>query len=108
MSEALGNALASSPMRPEIGQQAARKLHVLRTGTALATPEGGTMEHFRCNGCGDVIGVYEPLVLACGESDTRTTSRAAEPDLKAGESAHYHRNCYPSAAQGRPRALPAR
>jgi hypothetical protein len=51
------------------------------------------MECFRCEGCGDVIGVYEPLVLCSGKS-VRTTSRAAEPGLGGSNDAHYHRDCY--------------
>ena len=49
----------------------------------------------RCHHCGDVIGVYEPLVtLADGQP--RETSRALDPsagDSRAG-GAHYHRACY--------------
>lgn len=33
-----------------------------------------------CRVCGDVIGVYEPL-LVCGQAQTRTTSLAREPEL---------------------------
>lgn len=51
------------------------------------------MERFQCEGCGDVIGVYEPLVVCSGRS-TRTTSRAAEPDLRGSDGAHYHRDCH--------------
>jgi hypothetical protein len=47
----------------------------------------------RCEHCGDVIGVYEPLMLrAAGE--VRETSRAAEPDLPAAGAQHYHLECY--------------
>jgi len=52
-----------------------------------------TGEAFRCEHCGDLIGVYEPLVV-CSEGGTRTTSRAAEPDLEAAGATHYHRACY--------------
>lgn len=48
---------------------------------------------FRCGRCGDVIGVYEPLVV-CSEGGARTTSRAAEPQLRAADSRQYHRDCY--------------
>jgi hypothetical protein len=51
------------------------------------------MESFVCEGCGDVIGVYEPLVAHSAES-ARTTSRAAEPALEATAAAYYHRDCY--------------
>jgi hypothetical protein len=48
---------------------------------------------FSCQLCGEVIGVYEPLVV-CQSSHSRTTSRAAEPDLCTQDGAHYHRACY--------------
>jgi hypothetical protein len=51
------------------------------------------MEFFSCRNCGEVIGVYEPLVVRDG-SGTRTTSRAAEPELRASAAAYYHRDCY--------------
>ena len=51
------------------------------------------MELFVCEHCGDNIGVYEPLVVCTSES-TRTTSRAAEPSLKATDSGYCHRDCY--------------
>jgi hypothetical protein len=60
------------------------------------------MKRLRCELCGEVIGVYEPLVVCSGQH-VRTTSRAAEPDLKAGGSAHYHHDCYASAAHGEDR-----
>jgi hypothetical protein len=55
------------------------------------------MERFLCEGCGVVIGVYEPLVVGEGQ-DVRTTSRAAEPHLRAGLVPHYHRECYAALA----------
>ncbi len=48
----------------------------------------------RCESCGDVIGVYEPLinVLAGG---IRESSRAADPGLSTGASGLlYHAACY--------------
>lgn len=51
------------------------------------------VESFRCERCGEVIGVYEPLVV-CAAGLARTTSRAAEPDLGATGATHYHRSCY--------------
>jgi hypothetical protein len=47
-------------------------------------------EPFRCVACGELIGVYEPLVVQTAGA-SRTTSRAADPDLRAG--AYYHRGC---------------
>jgi hypothetical protein len=47
----------------------------------------------RCAHCGDVIGVYEPLVMPVGR-DVLQTSYAAQPDLPShGE--YYHGDCYP-------------
>jgi hypothetical protein len=45
---------------------------------------------FRCRLCGDVIGVYEPLVVC--EPEPRLTSRAAE--RIDGASTYYHRSCF--------------
>jgi hypothetical protein len=45
-----------------------------------------------CDECGDVIGVYEPLVLVADDG-ARETSRAACPDV-ADSGEHYHRACY--------------
>jgi hypothetical protein len=59
------------------------------------------MEPFRCRQCGGVIGVYEPLV-AGGEQGARTTSRAAEPGLRAGAAACYHRDCYAAMSEVTP------
>jgi len=64
------------------------------------------MEFLRCQSCGDVVGVYEPVVVCDGNS-ARTTSRAAEPNLEATAAAYYHRDCYVSTARGDPRATPA-
>jgi hypothetical protein len=63
-------------------------------------------EHFtttppRCQLCGEVIGVYEPLInlLAGG---ARESSRAADPGLSAATGGSlYHAACYePSRADG--------
>lgn len=56
------------------------------------------MDFFRCQRCGEVIGVYEPLIVH-EESHVRATSRAAEPELRATAAAYYHRDCY---ATGQP------
>jgi hypothetical protein len=50
-----------------------------------------------CEVCGDVIGVYEPLVMRTTESE-RTTSRAAEPELRARDGAYFHHECHALAA----------
>jgi hypothetical protein len=46
-----------------------------------------------CLYCGDVIGVYEPLVVQCG-GDGRESSLAAEPDLWSPGRHCFHRQCY--------------
>lgn len=69
-------------------------------------PATGTMELFVCDDCGDVIGIYEPLVARDNES-TRTTSRAAEPDLEATAAVYYHRECYAALTLPRSAGLPA-
>jgi hypothetical protein len=47
----------------------------------------------RCERCGDVIGVYDPLVHVAGET-ARRTSRAAEPDVTNLAGRVYHDQCY--------------
>lgn len=46
-----------------------------------------------CHHCGDVIGVYEPLVLetASGRHDT---SLAADPGVLQNDHPGYHQACY--------------
>lgn len=44
-----------------------------------------------CESCGEVIGVYEPLVRLL-DGRAYETSRAVEPSHQGGE--HYHRACY--------------
>ena len=50
-------------------------------------------EPLRCTRCGDVIGVYEPLVAQTGD-EVRETSRAAEPDVAEHGAQLYHRECF--------------
>lgn len=52
----------------------------------------------RCRRCGDVIGVYEPLVM-CENSHSRTTSQAAEPGLNMA-GIYYHRPCFAERDKG--------
>jgi hypothetical protein len=47
----------------------------------------------RCMDCGDVIGVYEPLVHVF-EDISRRTSIAAEPGLGGAAGEFYHAGCY--------------
>ncbi len=66
-----------------------------------------TEQVFLCAHCGDVIGIYEPLVVI--EPDgPRQTSRAAEPELASPLGTHFHRDCYEIVRAGRltPRAAP--
>jgi hypothetical protein len=48
-------------------------------------------ESLRCKHCGEVIGVYEPLVRLL-DGRVYETSRAFEPFHQGGE--HYHRACF--------------
>jgi hypothetical protein len=52
----------------------------------------------RCAACGDVIGVYEPVVHVAGRL-VRETSRAAEPDACLAGAVCYHAACYASVSQ---------
>jgi hypothetical protein len=46
-----------------------------------------------CDRCGEVIGVYEPIVtIVAGEA--HETSRAAEHPALAMPGLRYHRDCY--------------
>jgi hypothetical protein len=47
----------------------------------------------RCAHCGDVIGVYEPLVVV-HDGVARTTSAAAEPHLGEEPGERFHRACH--------------
>jgi hypothetical protein len=47
----------------------------------------------RCRHCGDVIGIYEPVILRLPGGDHRT-SRLAEPDLFGDERDWYHELCF--------------
>jgi hypothetical protein len=46
----------------------------------------------RCQTCGDVIGVYEPIVLV-EPSGRRETSLAADPELCDSGAVCHHRAC---------------
>ena len=47
-----------------------------------------------CAACGEVIGVYEPLVHVVG-AIAHATSRAADPDLSHRHGLVYHAACNP-------------
>jgi hypothetical protein len=51
-------------------------------------------EPILCAHCGDVIGVYESLVVGV-DGGARETSIAAESDLPIAGARHYHLDCYP-------------
>jgi hypothetical protein len=46
-----------------------------------------------CHHCGEVIGVYEPLVLET-RAGRRDTSQAADPGVFRSDRPGYHRACY--------------
>jgi hypothetical protein len=46
-----------------------------------------------CHHCGEVIGVYEPLLVLV-DGRIRETSRALEPDAAGRVGDCYHRACY--------------
>jgi hypothetical protein len=52
-----------------------------------------------CRHCGDVIGVYEPIVMKTPTGD-HTTSVAAEPDRFPSYEDCYHEACYLLAVAG--------
>lgn len=52
-------------------------------------------ETLRCHQCGDVIGVYEPLI-ALIDGQAHETSRVGVRDGAALVEECYHRDCYTS------------
>lgn len=50
-------------------------------------------EVLRCRRCGDVIGVYEPLIRVT-EGRLLESSRAVAPELSDDDAEHYHRACF--------------
>jgi hypothetical protein len=53
----------------------------------------------RCMDCGELIGVYEPLMHVIDDIPRRT-SRAAEPDVGRSAGDCYHAGCYEQIAWG--------
>jgi hypothetical protein len=51
----------------------------------------------RCRHCGELIGVYEPLILTA-DSGRHETSVLAEPELFPTDEDCYHRDCWSSSA----------
>jgi hypothetical protein len=62
--------------------------------------ESRVSQALRCDDCGDVIGVYEPMTIMDG-GRARETSLAAEPRLAAHGQRSFHRACFDT---GRPPA----
>ncbi len=55
----------------------------------------------RCDDCGEVIGVYEPLVRVL-DGLAYESSRAREPACPARGGEHYHRACYERLSEDQP------
>ena len=68
-------------------------MEILERGRRVERP-------LHCGFCGEVIGVYEPLIHVF-DRRARRTSRAAEPDVSALEGERYHLDCYESTASTR-------
>ncbi len=47
----------------------------------------------RCRHCGEVIGVYEPVIEVRG-SRAVESSRALDPQLGTRDAEHFHRSCF--------------
>ena len=58
----------------------------------------GNTRTLTCAHCGDVIGVYEPLIVHL-DDEVRETSLAAEADLPSAAAAHYHEACHAARGQ---------
>ncbi len=58
-------------------------------------------ELLRCAHCGDVIGVYEPLIAMAG-GRVRETSLAVEASPTDGDADCFHRACYEDYRHSRP------
>lgn len=52
-----------------------------------------TRAHPTCDQCGNVIGVYEPMMVITG-GEVNETSRAALPEIASAPLLRYHRECY--------------
>lgn len=76
------------PGRPRAGGWTSRVPSGARRGAAVtaADPLG-------CARCGEVIGVYEPLVVRLRDG-FRETSLAADPELPVAGADHFHLACW--------------
>jgi len=62
--------------------------------------DGASMDQVpRCARCGDVIGVYEPVVVVEDGGAPHRSSYAAEPELARAHGKRYHRACYAAQEQ---------
>jgi hypothetical protein len=61
-------------------------------GSAMSANSAGGQQH-RCDHCGGVLGVYEPIVVVVENESARTTSLLAERELDARARA-THELCY--------------
>ena len=50
-------------------------------------------ERYRCAQCGDVIGVYEPMVVIV-DGEALQSSRAAPGDTPVSDGPRYHGACF--------------
>jgi hypothetical protein len=57
----------------------------------------------RCRRCGEVIGVYEPLIRVT-EGHTVETSRAVDPQVSGRDAEPYHRACFELLGETQPSA----
>jgi hypothetical protein len=88
-------------LRPIPDANAARRPHDQGVNSSIRA--GG--EPPRCRYCGDVIGVYEPVILTL-PTGTHLTSRLAEPNLFSTDRDCYHEVCYGLATAGNGPAAP--
>ena len=58
-------------------------------------------QSLRCDHCGEVIGVYEPLVRLL-DGRAHESSRAREPVGSDPAGEYYHRSCYERLGEGQP------
>jgi hypothetical protein len=61
------------------------------------------MSQLRCADCGEVIGVYEPLVRLL-DGRVCESSRALEPASSDRGGEHFHRVCYERLSEDQPLA----
>jgi hypothetical protein len=54
-------------------------------------------DELRCRHCGDLIGVYEPLIMLA-DGRAQETSRLAHPHPLSAAELCFHRGCYPEGA----------